>query len=199
MKRREALKNIGFATGFFVFTPTVLSMLQSCESDRKTWTPQFFTLEQGVVLTGIVDTILPKTDNLPSASDINVPEFIDKYVNEVMDSEAKEDIKIAFGHIISILKSNTTGPVEDFAQDDYKTLLDEHLKLNNEIDPQKLDNNEKLRLTNSDFLNQIKAMTIKAYLTTEQIGEEVLVYEPIPTKYYCGDLQELTGGKSYSL
>ena len=42
-------------------------------------------------------------------------------------------------------------------------------------------------------------MTISAYLTTEEIGENVLVYDPVPSQYYCGDLQELTGGKAWSL
>ena len=42
-------------------------------------------------------------------------------------------------------------------------------------------------------------MTINAYKNSEEVGENILVYDPIPTANYCGDLQELTGGKSYSL
>jgi len=42
-------------------------------------------------------------------------------------------------------------------------------------------------------------MTIKAYKNSEEVGENILAYDPIPTAYYCGDLQELTDGKSYSL
>ena len=199
MERREALKKLGFATGFFVFTPTLIDMLKNCDSDLENWNPEFFNTEQGIVLIGLVDTILPKTGDLPSASEINVPQFIDKYVNEVMDNEAKKEIKVVFNNIISILKSDKNTNVDALSQEDYKALLDKHLLLKNETDPQEIEKTELSSITNSEFLNQVKAMTIKAYLTTEQIGEEVLVYEPVPTKYYCGNLQELTGGKSYSL
>ena len=33
------IKNLGFATGFFVAKPTIISLLQSCTSDVKTWVP----------------------------------------------------------------------------------------------------------------------------------------------------------------
>ena len=199
MERREALKKLGFATGFFVFTPTLIDMLENCERDIENWNPEFFSLEQSIVLTELVDTILPKTENLPSASEINVPQFIDKYVNEVIDNEAKKEIKVVFNNIISTLKSDKNTSVDAFSKRDYKALLDKHLLLQKQMDPQDTEKSELSTMSNSDFLNQIKAMTIKAYLTTEQIGEQVLVYEPVPAKYYCGDLQELTGGKSYSL
>ena len=93
MKRRDALKNLGLATGFFVATPTIVSLLQSCTSDIKTWTPEFLSIEQGAVLTKLVDIILPKTDDLPSATELNVPQFIDRYINNVTDYEGQENIK----------------------------------------------------------------------------------------------------------
>ncbi|MEJ2163444.1 MAG: gluconate 2-dehydrogenase subunit 3 family protein, partial [Robiginitalea sp.] len=41
---------------------------------------------------------------------------------------------------------------------------------------------------------------LKAYKTTEYIGEEILAYLPVPGEYIgCGDLDELTGGKAWSL
>ncbi len=72
MKRRDVLKNIGFTAGFFVVTPSIISLLQSCTSDVKTWTPEFLSPEQGIVLANLVDIILPKTD-IPSATEMNVP------------------------------------------------------------------------------------------------------------------------------
>lgn len=50
------------------------------------------------------------------------------------------------------------------------------------------------------FVDSIRDMTIMGYKTTEFIGENVLSYQPIPGEYIaCGDLEELTGGKAYSL
>ena len=199
MKRREALKNIGLTTGFFVATPTIISLLQSCTSDIKTWTPEFLTTEQGAVLNKLTDIILPKTEGLPSATELNVPQFIDKYCKEVLDDVDQTKVKTAFSTIISLLKPNPEDNIDKVTEANYKTLLDDYMLVKGEIDVERKDNPESLEYTKSEFLNSLKWMTITAYLTTEQIGETVLKYDPVPSAYYCGDMQELTGGKAWSL
>jgi hypothetical protein len=200
MNRRKALKNIGFAAGFFVATPTIMTLLQSCTSEVKTWTPAFLTIDQGIILTKMVNIFLPKTEDLPSATELNVPEFIDRYFHEVSDDETQVQIKIAFKNMVTNLMPNTEeATVKDITEENIKALLDKNMLLEEEIDPEREANPESLAFTTSEFLNNLKWMTINAYLTTEQIGENVLVYDPVPSQYYCGDVQELTGGKSYSL
>ena len=198
MKRREALKNLGLATGFFVATPSIISILQSCTAEANTWTPEFLSIDEGVVLTNLVDIILPKTD-IPSATEVNVPQFIDKYINEVIEDDGQAQIKTAFGNIISVLKPNTEDKIGKVTQDDYKSLLDNHMLVKDEVDSEREANPDSEEMTKSEFLNNLKWMTINAYKTTQEIGENVLAYDPIPGAYYCGDLQELTGGKSWSL
>lgn len=197
MKRREALKNIGFATGFFVATPTVMSLLQSCNTDIKTWVPQFLTQEQGVILTKLVDIILPKTE-LPSAAELNVPQFIDKYVNDVLELDIQVQVTVSFNHIIAELKEGNNMDIEKISEDTYKYILDKYLLVRGEIDEERESDPDSEIMTKSEFLNGLKSMCITAYLNTEEIGERVLKYDPIPSQYYCGDLQELTGGISYS-
>ncbi|MFC4722402.1 gluconate 2-dehydrogenase subunit 3 family protein [Geojedonia litorea] len=199
MKRREALKNLGLAAGFVVATPSVISLLQSCTSDAKTWTPVFLSVEEGVVLTNLVDTILPKSESLPAATEINVPEFIDKYFSEVLEVEQQNQVKSGFASIITILKPNPEESIDKVKPENYMALLDNHMRIKGEIDEEREANPESEAMTKSEFLNNMKWMTIKAYKTTQEIGENVLNYDPVPGAYYCGDLQELTGGKSYSL
>ena len=194
MNRRDVLKNMGFATGYLLATPTILSMLQSCTSDVKTWVPDFLSSEEGIVLTKLVDVILPKTE-LPSATEMNVPQFIDKYINEVLEDEQQYQVKNGFKTMLSILKQDGIESVEKLTEDNYKSLLDQHMLVKGEIDKERAANPESLELTKSEFLNSLKGITIMAYVTTEEIGERVLKYDPIPAAYYCGDLQELTGGK----
>lgn len=198
MKRREAIKNIGFAAGFAVIAPSFLSMLQSCTTE-KLWTPKFLKEDEQKALINIVDIILPKTENTPSATEMNVPQFIDKYIDEVLELEDQEITRAGFANIISKLKSNPEDSIDDVNTEQYTTLLDKYILLKGEDDAERLANPEGELMTTSEFLGQIKWMTINAFLTSEYVGENILVYEPIPTAYYCGDLQELTGGKSYSL
>lgn len=50
------------------------------------------------------------------------------------------------------------------------------------------------------FVQSMRDMTIMGYKTTEYVGENMLAYQPIPGEYIpCGDLEELTGGKAYSI
>ena len=198
MKRRDALKNIGFAAGFVIAAPTFSSLLQSC-TKKETWIPSYLNKEEQTVLTNLVDIILPKTATTPSATEVKVPQFIDKYIDEVLDTEDQEMTRTAFAKIIATLKPNETASIDDVTTEQYTALLDKYLLVKGEIDKEREASPESLTPTHSEFLGQLKWMTIEAYKTSEQVGENVLAYDPIPTDYYCGDLQELTGGKSWSL
>ncbi|SFZ89473.1 Gluconate 2-dehydrogenase subunit 3 [Flaviramulus basaltis] len=198
MKRRTVLKKMGLTAGFFATTPTVISLLQSCKSDIKTWTPEFLSIDEGTVLTNLVDIILPKTAT-PSATELNIPQFIDKYIKNVFDDDEQLEFKSAFANIISTLKPNKENRMDDIPQEAYKILLDKHMLVKEDIDEEREMDPESLKMTTSEFLNSIKTLCIKAYITNEGIGESVLAYDPIPGAYYCGDLQELTEGRSWSL
>ncbi len=199
MKRRDALKNIGLAAGFAAITPSIFGMLQSCTSTTETWIPSYLTSDEKIVVTNLVDIIIPKTATTPAASEVNVPQFIDNYILEVLEVKDQEITRTAFKKLISILKPDTDANLDEVTTEQYKSLLDKHMFLSNEKDPEREANPEALTMTTSELLNQLKWMTIYGYKNSEEVGENILAYDPIPTAYYCGDLQELTGGKSYSL
>ena len=181
-------------TGFVLATPSLFSLLQSCTSDVATWSPVFLTEEQGIVLQSLVDVILPKTDT-PSATEVNVPEFIDKYTNEVLDDEDQTLVKNAFDKLVTLIKTDYNENLTKVTEDNYKNLLDTHMKLAKEETVSEDSN----IITVSQLLNTIKGQTIYAYRISETVGETILAYDPIPGASYCGDLQELTEGKAWSL
>jgi hypothetical protein len=199
MKRRDAIRRMGYAAGFVVITPTILGILNSCTTEVAKWTPKFLMPEQAQFLIKLVNVFLPKT-SLPSATDVNVPEFIDRYVDEIFTIEDQQIFKAAFSNTMTKISIHQgleiLDEVEDFR---IKAFLDEHLMVKDEVDIEREANPDFKGKTVSEFLNTIKTMTIQAYLTNEKIGEDVLAYEPIPGAYYCGDLKSLTDGKSWSL
>ena len=198
MKRRDALKNLGLAAGFAITAPSIFSLLQSCTS-APTWMPTYFTNDEKEVVVNLVDIMLPKTEGTPSATEVNVPQFIDKYITEVLNAEDQEAIRISFTEIIATLKPTIETDIRDVTTAQYTGLLDAHLLVKGEIDKDRLSNPEALQPTKNEFLNHLKYLTITAYVTSEEIGENVLMYDPVPTAYYCGDLQEISGGKASSL
>ena len=98
MKRRDVLKSLGLSLGALAISPSIASILQSCTAEKETWVPQFFNIKEGRIITQIVDIILPKTEGLPSASEVNVPRFIDTFISDVVDPKQHKLFKKGFGH-----------------------------------------------------------------------------------------------------
>lgn len=199
MKRREALRNIGLTTGFVVASPGLISLLQSCTTEAEKFVPAFMDQSQADVIAKFADVFLPKTEDLPSAGELNVPQFIDTYWNEVPLEEEQALIKEALGKFTADLKAQYNEDLSKLTEDNVKDYLDKNLLVKGEEDEERKANPEAEMMTKAEMLGGLKWMCINAYKTTEQIGENVLAYDPIPTAYYCGDLNELSGGKSWSL
>jgi len=215
MDRRKALKNMGLAMGYTVATPTLISIMQSCKGEPVIeWTPDFFTKEQGAVLTKLVDIILPKTDT-PSASEVQVNIFIDRFINEVADKERQDFTKMAMGKFLEkALKDAGKEKASDLSSEELEKTLAAALKITK---AKEKENNEAIQaytmalkegkeasiddaVANHAFASNLRGMTIMGYKTSEYVGEEVLAYLPVPGEYIgCADTQELTGGKAWSL
>ncbi|SFR35312.1 Gluconate 2-dehydrogenase subunit 3 [Robiginitalea myxolifaciens] len=216
MERRAVLKNMGLAMGAAVATPTLLSILQSCQGETgPVFTPVFFSQEEGDVLLKTVDIILPKTDT-PSASELQVHAFIDKYMDEVVPLEEQEMLRMGMGAFVSsILEASGKESAADIETADIEPVLAEALvKLDEEEEMamneammayfQAMEAGEEAtlddKIASRGFAQNMRGAAIWAYKSSEYIGEEVLAYLPVPGEYVpCGDVDELTGGKAWSI
>lgn len=215
MDRRKALKNMGLAMGYTVATPTLISLMQSCKGEpAAVWTPDFFTIDEGSAVTKLVDIILPKTDT-PSASEVNVHLFIDKFANEVMEKEQQDFVRMSMNKFMDkVLANSGKEQIKDITTEDLEPVLAAALKVSNEdkVTNMKMINTynkavaagEEAQLDDTvsrfAFADNLRGMTIWGYKTSEYVGEEVLAYLPVPGEYIgCADTQELTGGKAWSL
>jgi len=214
MNRRQALRNIGLGAGAIIVGPTTLNLLQSCKNDPSyNWEPTFLSASNGFALKQILEVIIPKTDT-PGAEDLNIAEFIDSYIEEVAHEDRQEKFKQsadAFSRAFKneFDKGEGEGSAEEYEQIVAKYLKatpaerDEIAKRNTETqDPQ--DKDQKITLDADAgtlaYLEEVRSMGIWAYKTSEQIGEEVMWYDPIPGEYIpCGSVDELGGGKAMSL
>lgn len=215
MDRRKALKNMGLSLGYVVATPTLLSIVQSCKQEKVLdWTPDFFSKDEGAALSQLVDIILPKTDT-PSASEVQVDIFIDRFAAQVMEKEQQDFVKMSMGKFLDkVLKDSGKEKAGDLTPDDLEPALASALKVTKEDEvknfeainsyneavakgePAELDDT----ISSFAFANNLRGMTIWGYKSSEYVGEELLVYLPVPGEYVgCGDLQELTQGKAWSL
>lgn len=215
MDRRKAIRNMGLALGYTVATPTLLSIVQSCKKDAAIlWTPDFLSSSEGSVLTHLVDIILPKTDT-PSASEVQVHIFIDRLADQVMEKEQQDMLKMTMGKFLDkVLKDSGKTEIADLTPKELEPVLANALKVSKEDQVNHFKaiktyteavKSGKTDILNDDisrfaFANNLRDLTIWGYKSSELVGENVLSYLPVPGEYIgCGDLQELTGGKAWSL
>lgn len=192
MDRRKALKGLGLSLGYVIVAPSVISILKSCKNDPQiSWTPQFFSSNESFILEKLIDLILPKTTSLPGAIDVNIPQFIDAYTNEVSSKEEQENFKKGVATISDSLGKSPN--IEAF-----ESLLTKYLKADQK-DKEAFSENENDTLALKTLTN-LRTMTIWAYKTSEKVGEEILAYDPIPGDFLgCISLEETTKGKAWSL
>lgn len=215
MDRRRVLKNMGMSLGYMVATPTLLSIVQSCKSEPAiTWTPEFLAQNEGSVLSKLVDIILPKTDT-PSATEVQVDIFIDKFAKDVMETEQQDFFKMSMNKFVNkALADSGKEKAEDLTAEDLEPVLASSLKYTKD---QQTEMSKSIKsyteaiaeggtaelddeVSRFAFANNLRGMTIWGYKASEYVGEEVLAYLPVPGEYVpCGDVQELTGGKAWSL
>ena len=201
MKRRDALKGMGLSIGYAIATPSILSLLQSCKTEPLIWNPIFLTQKEGTVITNLVDLILPVTETSPGALDVNVPEFLDLYAHKVYNDERKAKYKKGIQAIIKALNVLDADPSK-LKIEDYDALLAKYLK---STKAQQKTYNEETDEDNQDViiykaLVDLRGSTIWAYKTSQQIGENVLAYDPVPGEQEgCISLEDATGGKAWSL
>lgn len=215
MDRRKALKNMGLAMGYTIATPTLISIMQSCKGETvATWTPEFLTPAEGSVMTKLVDIILPKTDT-PSASEVQVDIFIDRFAKDVMEKEEQDFFRMAMGKFTDkALQDSGKTNVEDLTTEDLEPLLASSLKNTKEAEAEMFESittyteaiaeGKEATLDEGTsrfaFASNLRGLTIWGYKTSEYVGEELMAYLPVPGEYIpCGDLQELTEGKDWSL
>lgn len=214
MKRRQALKNIGLGAGIFVMGPSAFSLLQSCKNEPEyDWQPTFLTASHGLALKRILDVILPSGET-PGASDLNIAQFIDSYMDQVADSKTQQRFQQSAGAFSRAFKNEYDKEHEEGENEEFENIVkkyfkatpaekEEYAKRNTETqDAQKQESEMKIDADAGAYayLTTVREMGIWAWKNSEEVGENVLWYDPIPGEYIpCGPISELGKGKAMSL
>lgn len=214
MKRRQVLKNIGLGAGIFIIGPSTLSLLQSCKNEPEyDWQPIFLSASHGFALKKILDIILPTTDT-PGASDLNIAAFIDSYMDEVSDVERRERFEQSAGAFSRAFKAEYDKEQEEGDKEDFENLIKKYLKATPAEQEKYAKRNSETQDAQSQegeieidadagsyaYLTTVREMGIWAWKNSEEIGENVMWYDPIPGEYIpCGPVSELGRGKAMSL
>lgn len=180
MNRREYLKQTALFLGYAVSAATVSEVMLSCKSTANLdWKPVFFNSEQASLVAEIAETILPKTDT-PGAKELGVPQFIDKMISLTRDEAGQQQITAGMEAFQEAANEKFGKTFNELDETQRREFLIEQDKKSPPfpismwgimLDP----NPEPIT-----FYRGIKSMVLTSYYTSEKIGEEVLVYKPVP-------------------
>lgn len=197
MDRRKALQKTGWIAGAAFTMPSLLSLLQSCKSEtRLSWQPLFFDEGEARFIAALVDEILPATDT-PGALDVKVDLFIDKVVAKTFSAEGQQNFRSEMLNFNENCNQKFGADFIGLNDDQRKEVLStaeaDSGKFNGAVWGTAVGKQEPI-----GFYRSFKSMAIWGYFTSEEIGEKVLNYDPIPQEYLgCIPLSDV--GNRYSL
>ena len=215
MNRRKALKNIALYLGTITATPALISLLNRCQSELD-WKPKLLSVDQTEVISKYLDLILPKTEDIPSATELGLHKWIDAYAYESLDKDGTEGYLIHLNSLIlNSLEVSSKKEVNELSNDDYDKQLKKFLL----ADKSKIKQWEKMRTEywmnspiNSSLPIPEEAMAYYSMITirnwgvrgyrwgNEYIAKNVLDYRPVPGQQKgCVDLNKTTGGFVWAL
>jgi len=157
MNRRDVLKTAGLMLGYTLTAGTAAAVLGGCSADAApSWTPSFLSTDQVETLESIANVIIPGTDELPGAKDVNIGKFMDEVLSNYAEKEEQQKF-----------------------QDNYNTFASMHnlsVMKENEI----LDLVKSQLESGSEFMQQVYEQSVTGFCTSERGMKEVLVFKPIP-------------------
>ncbi|WP_288372092.1 gluconate 2-dehydrogenase subunit 3 family protein [uncultured Algoriphagus sp.] len=197
MNRRDALKKSALALGAAAGAPTLLSLLQSCaQQDRLTWTPQFLSEDHARFLSSFVDFLLPKTET-PGGLDVKADIFIELMYAKTYDEASQKQVVADIEKFNSDCKAKYGRVFADLSEGDKKAVFEEH-EANSPKFPKTVWGGAVGPFEPVGFYRSLKSTVLWAYFSSEEIGKNVLNYDPIPGEYRgCMPLSEV--GNTWSL
>ncbi len=202
MDRRDVLKYTAYLTGYAVTAPLTSAILSGCKSEPATAevTTKFFSAEEFPSIEAMINTMLPKTDT-PGAVELGVPSFVDIVLADYTEEEDQQKLQKGLSAWLSEVSNAKGSSYAELSAEDQLRLLNEldasSKKAAEELDDLDLDKEEKE--DRAPWWFDLKSMVIGGYYSSEYIGTEVLVYDPVPGAYQgCISLSDM-GGKNWSL
>lgn len=211
MNRREALRYTSLILGYTVSGVTVTAVLNGCAPDTsEDWTPNFFSSDQFSTIRAMVHQILPPTDT-PGALDVMADRFVDQAIADNLKQEEKDQLLKELSDFEADAQSTYGKAYAKCTDEEQIALLRKWAdKAKQEWDaaqaafePRKAGNHP--RASDPDpghamkpLFKQIQELALTGYFSSEEIGENVLSYDPIPGGYEpCKPVDEV--GKAWSL
>ena len=164
ISRREAIRRAALLAGV-VLSPEWLSFVDRATPAAQA---QSLTPSQGTLVSAIADRIIPRTDT-PGAADVGVPAFIDLLYGQFMTEAERKMLTDGLVEVEAAARSAHGAPFSTLTADRQDVLLRGIARAEEGRD--------------QGFFRLIRSATVLGYFTSEQVGKNVLHYDPVPGRY----------------
>jgi hypothetical protein len=162
--RREAIRRAALLAGV-ALSP---NWLEAVERTAQSAPSQRLTSPQAAVVSAVAERILPRTDT-PGATDVGVPAFIDLLYGDFMTPDEQKTLIDGLAKVDAASKAAFGASFVALAPDRQDTVLRDIARAEEKLD--------------QGFFRLIRSATILGYFTSEQVGRNVLHYDPVPGRY----------------
>lgn len=167
MKRREAIRNLSLSIGGMISLPAWASEGWNVATVQLNNTT--FTNPELVILTDIVEAIIPESNTL-GAKSVGVPAFIQKMLADCYEPASIENVKKGFESLENTAKTTLKQSFTALTLSKKQEML--------LVIEQGTDANQK------EFYGLLKNLTILGYTTSEYVQTTFLNYNMAPGHYY---------------
>jgi gluconate 2-dehydrogenase gamma chain len=164
ISRREAIRRAALFYGVVVSS----EWLTAAEQARPAAPASHLTPAHRAIAGAVADRILPRTDT-PGAADVGVPAFIDLLYGDFMTPAERQMLTEGLNAVDAAARSAHGAAFSTLTTDRQDALL-RTIAHAEEGKPQ-------------GFFRLIRSATILGYFTSEQVGRNVLHYDPVPGRY----------------
>ena len=164
INRREAIRRAALLAGVVV-SPAWLTLAGRAQAPAA---KSYLTAAHAAIAAAAADRILPRTDT-PGAADVGVPAFIDRLYGEFMSAGEQKLLVSGLDEIEAAAKAAHGASFPGLTTDQQDGVLRRVASSQQGRDP-------------SSFA-LIRSATIVGYFTSEQVGRNVLHYDPVPGGY----------------
>jgi hypothetical protein len=201
MDRRAILKYTAYVTGYAITAPLTSAFLSGCKAEPAApdFIPSYLSENTYLNLKAVVNTMLPTTST-PGAVEIGVPEFMDLVLDKYTEEKDRLKMVGGFETWLTTVQESPESPYHTLTAEKQLQLLhtldQEAIAIAESLEGQDLDE-EELEDKQPWWLD-LKSLAINGYFASEQVGTNVLAYDPVPGPYQgCIPLSDV--GKAWSL
>lgn len=169
MERRDLLRALGAATAFTLMPRTAQAAWETIAASPHA-PLRVLTDERSALVASLADAIIPRTDT-PSATEVNVPAFIDVIVAEYYSDEERTAFLAGLDLIGARVKRGDMQSFAELSPESQKALLD---ALDQPADRQSPD---------ARAWSKLKGLVVHGYFTSERVQKDVLKTVIMPGRF----------------